>query len=255
MALSRRYAEEIHAQLKYLATWMPNARIKVGDIGTVEDGILTRTGTLKDYGIAFSESVPPQSTDLDYSTAGAVSIKFKAAGNAPITGTIPAKIDGEIEVTFDRADAILFQASNCTTHEIANIKQVSDRIISLVKAGKWPRNQVIITDVVHCASSTIVISSDANAQLTLGVKGDVGSGKAQLASVNANFSFRDAKAIATRFVADRELTPLFKARGIKTPWLPWNDPTLVVRDAHDLTLGELGYREILEVSPGGERAG
>ncbi len=204
MAVSQRYAEEIHTELKYLATWMPNVRVKVGDIGTVEDGIFTKTGTLEDYGIAFSEDVPRHSTDMGYSTAGAVSIKFKAAGNAPVTGAIPAKVDGDVEVTFDRADAILFQASNCKTHELANIKQVSDRIISLFNEGQWPKNQVIITDVVHSAASTIVISSDAKAQLILGVKGDVGSGKTQLASVNANFTFKDAKAIATKFIADKE---------------------------------------------------
>jgi hypothetical protein len=230
--------------------------MRVGDIGTIEDGILTKTGTLKDYGIAFSEEVSPQSVDIDYATAGAVSIKFKAAGSAPVTGHLPAKVDGEIEVMFDRAEAILFQASTCTTRELKNIKQVSDKIISLFNAAEWRKNQVVITDVVHCASSTIVISSDAKAQLTLGVKGDVGSGKAQLASVNASFTFKDEKAIATRFVGEKELTPLFRARGIKTPLLPWNDPTIVVRKGpNDLILDNLNYPQILEVSPGGERDG
>jgi TIR domain len=59
----RQYAKEIHDQLGYLPTWLPTAPVKVGDVGTVEQGIFTIMGTLSDFGIAFTDQVHPEKAD------------------------------------------------------------------------------------------------------------------------------------------------------------------------------------------------
>jgi hypothetical protein len=255
MAVNKKYAEEIHAQFGYLATWLPTAPISVGDVGVVKDSIFTKVGTLKDFGISFNKEEHPEEADLEYTSAGAVEINASATGNAPIPGAVPVKIDGDVAVSFRRADAILFQASQCQTTTLGDLSKATERIIALFKAGKWPRNQVVVTDAVRSAASTVLISSGQDAHITLRVKGEFGAGKLQLANANASFDVKNSESIGMSIVSKRNLTPLFKARGIKTSWLPFNDPTLVNRSDGDLTLGQLDVNDLLELSPDGDRAG
>ncbi len=256
MAVNRKYAEEIHTQFGYLATWLPNAPVKVGDVGTVDKAIFTKVGTLNDFDIHFKEQVHPEQVDLQYASAGAVDIDGGAAGNAPIPSHLPATIDADVSVKFKRADAVLFQAAQCRTITLANLMHVSERIIALFNAGKWPKNQVVVTDAVRSAAATVLISSGQDAHITLHVKGDLGAAQLKLASASASFEIKNSSSMGTSIVSQHDLTPLFTARGIRTPWLPWNDPTLVTRKGEGgFILDPLGSEQLLEVGPGGDRAG
>jgi len=77
----------------------------------------------------------------------------------------------------------LFQAAQCRTIRLEDVKSVTDRIIALFNAGKWPSNQVVVTDAVRCAACTILISSGHDAHITLRVKGELGAGKLQLEQI------------------------------------------------------------------------
>lgn len=257
MPVNTQYAKEIHDQFGYLATWLPTASISVGDVGTVEGGIFTKKGALNDFEIDFKEQISDKEASFEYSSAGAVDIKFSVAADAPIPGTVPAKADGDITVSFKHASAILFQTSQHKTAVISNIGQVTDKIVSLFAAGKWPKNQVVITDVVYSAATTVLISSGSDAHITLRVKGDLGAEKLKLANAKANFDVQSSSSIGTSIISKAGLTPLFIARGIKTPLLPWNAPSLDPRDgtANATTLLPLDYQQLQEVGPDGDRAG
>jgi hypothetical protein len=250
MTINSQYAKEIYKEFGYLATWLPTANVQVGDIGIIEDGIFQKTGTLKDLGIIYASQVDPQTGDIEYASANAVSVDVKAAGTAPVSGV---NVDASVAVSFARANAILFQASQCRASTISNLSEVANSILSLSREGRWPTKQVVITDVISSAAATVLISSGANAHIDLSVKGNVGAEKAKLASGNATFGVNSFSGIATRIVGEKGSTPLFKASGISQSWLPWRDPQFRTRAVDDVQLVPL--TDVALVAPPGERAG
>jgi hypothetical protein len=252
MAVNRQYAKEMHDQFGYLSTWLPTAPVSLGDVGVLRDGILEKVGTLKDFGITYAEQVDKDEGDLEHTSSGAVSIELKAAGGAPVTSTVPGKFDGDIRVSFNRANAVLFQASRCKMSTMADIKQVTDAILSQYHAGTWPKENVVVTAVVRSAATTVLISSGTNAYVNLQAKGELGQGKAQLASASAKIEAGSRSQIGTTIVATKGATPLFQARGIKTSLLPWRDPSLMTR-ALDVQLVSLTHHDLIG-SSSGERA-
>jgi hypothetical protein len=253
MPLNRQYAKEIHDQFGYFPTWLPTAAIKLGEVGTISNGIFERIGTLMDFDISHTEQVDPQTGDLEYASKDAVSVEFKATGQAP-AGAAAGAVGGSIAISFSRSDAVLFQASRCKTSTLANLRQVADQVLSRYRSGEWPREQVVVTEIVSCAAATVLISSGANGQMTLAVKGGLGANKAKLADVDGTFEVKSSSAIGLRILAQKDATPLFKASGIKTSLLPWGDPSFRTRAVDsDLQLAPLDYQEL--VGPPPERAG
>jgi hypothetical protein len=250
MGLNTKYAKEIHDQFGYLATWLPTANMQVGDVGTINDGIFDKKGNLKDLGITFSSQADPQMGDVEYASTNAVSIEFKAAGDAPVSGG-GATADASVGISFTRPDAVLFQASGCNTLTISNLPKVTDDILSKYRAGDWPSDWVVVTDVVSSAATTVLISSGANAHIDLSAKGDLGTSKASLASADAKFAITKSSSIGTHIVGAKKSTPLFKASGINTHF--FRGPDLAKRAGGDTKLIPLDYINL--VGPKGARGG
>jgi hypothetical protein len=251
MGLNTKYAKEIHDQYGYLAAWLPTANMQVGDIGTIKDGIFEKTGNLKDLGISFTSQADPQTGDYEYASTNAVSIEFKAAGSAPVAGGA-AKADANVGISFTRPDAVLFQASGCKTLTLSDLPKVTDAILSQYRAGKWPSDWVVVTDVVSSAATTVLISSGTNAHIDLSVTGNLGTSKASLANADAKFEITKSSAIGTRIVGAKKSTPLFKASGIKTSF--FHDPVLMKKAiGDDAKLIPLDFINL--VGPTGDRAG
>jgi hypothetical protein len=254
MGLNTHYARELHDQFGYLATWLPTANLKLGDIGTIRDGVFERSGNLKDLGITFTTETHSDAGDLEYASADAVSQEFKGAGNAPVTAGPEGSVDASVGISFKRANAILLQASKCKSSMISNIAQVSDSVLSRFAEGQWPAAQAVITDLISADTLTVLISSGAKAEIDLSVKGEVGSGVAKLASANASYTVNKSSSIGTRIIGQRGATPLFKARGIKRSVLPWRRPTFQEKALpDDMQLGPISIIELVGAPP--ERAG
>ena len=202
-------------------------------MGTIEDGIFEKKGTLRDFGIACTVQEDPQTGDIEYSSSDAVSVEVKATGGAPVAGAVGAQVDANVAVGFKRANAILFQASHCKASTTSNLADVASAVLNLYNEGQWPADLTVVTDVVSSAAATILISSGAGAHIELGVRGKLGQDKANLASADASFSVNSFSGMATRIVGEKGTTPLFKASGIKKYWLPWRDAEFKTRSAAD----------------------
>jgi hypothetical protein len=254
MGLNTKYAKEIHEETGYFATWLPTANVQIGDVGTVKDGVFQKKGTLKDFGIACSSEVDPQTGDIAYASANAVSIDFKAAGNAPVPGGPAGTVDADasVAISFSRADAVLFQAAGVKTLTISSLSQISDDILSRYKAGKWPSDYIVVTDVVSAAGVTVLISSGKDAHIDLSAKGSLGTGQAKLASADATFAINKSSSIGTQIVGAKDSTPLFKASGINTSW--WHGPIVAQKAGADgVKIVPLEYVDF--VGPPAERGG
>jgi hypothetical protein len=86
MGLIDQYTKEIRKEFSYSATWHPSVPLSVGNVGRFErNRQIHLVGSLEEYGIPFSvKSSNPN--DFNYTSKGAVSIKVKAAGQAPLPG-------------------------------------------------------------------------------------------------------------------------------------------------------------------------
>jgi hypothetical protein len=250
MGLNTQYANELHQQFGYLATWLPTAHLELGDYGTIKDGVFERGGNLKDLGIKFAAGTHADAGDLEYASADAVSQELKAAGNAPVTAGPGGSVDATVGISFKRANAVLLQASNCKTSIISNIDEVAHTVLSRYAEGEWPDDRVVITDLMSVGTLTVLISSGANAEIDLSVKGNVGSGVAKLASANASYSATKVSSIGTRIIGQKGATPLFKARGIKRSLFGWGSPKLQEKELPgDLFLAPISIRELVGPPP------
>src|SRR2546430_836942 len=137
VAINKQYAREMNEKFGYFATWLPNVRVKLGDVGMVREHVFEPVSSLGQMGIAFVIDRDRQSADLDYTSSDAVSIETKVSGAVHDPAGATASADGNISISFSRADAVVFQASGCLTSRIADVKSLGDQILSLYHRDEW----------------------------------------------------------------------------------------------------------------------
>ena len=241
VAINRQYAREMNEKFGYFATWLPNVRVKLGDVGVVREHVFEPVSSLEQMGIAFVIDRDRQTADLDYTSSDAVSIETKVSGAVHDPAATTASADGNISISFSRADAVVFQALGCLTSKIADVKSLGDQILSLYHNEKWDPDHVVVTDLITAAGATILISNGQNAHIDLALKGQAAPAMAKLADANANLTVTRAVGIGTRIVAAAGLTPLFKVAGVRRRF--FRDDQFARREANDAQLVELSYKD------------
>jgi hypothetical protein len=137
-------------------------------------------------------------------------VNIKAAGQAPLTGSSIAEANAGINIKFTRENAAVFRISRCKSTRIKDPNSLANQIVSRYHAGNWKENMVVVMEVVPAASATIVISKGNNAEIDLLAHAKNGSSKLDLADLEANFQLLKESNIATKIIASKALTPLFK---------------------------------------------
>jgi hypothetical protein len=214
MSVNAQYTAEMRKRFGYSATWVPTTEVRLGDVGILRNYEYERVRTLKDFGIGFKIRTDPAMGILEYTSADSVSLDVKAASDIP-TGAKIADLGARVEVSFSKGNAVFFQASDCITTSIEDQHALGHSLLKLYEAGDWPEDYVVITEVIRAKRTTVLVSSGHNALIELAIKGDIKPGYYTLVDANAGISVSRVHNIGTQVVAERELTPLFKAKGIK----------------------------------------
>ena len=213
------YLREMHERFGYLATWIPTIRIQLGDVGVIRGHEYSRVTTLKEENIDFDTRSDKNTSDLQYFSSDSVSIQLE--GKSSLAGAIA--ILGEaatgITIEFQRANAVLFQASGCHSSAILNQDKLARQILERHEKDGWPSEYFIITEIVKAESATIFISSGEGGRVELIAQGNMVIDQFKLADLNAGLKVARSVNIGTTVVAQAGLTPLFKARGIKRRFL------------------------------------
>src|SRR5258708_26993087 len=119
--LHKTYAAELHSALGYLATWLPTSELQLGDLLVATgDGGLARVGHVRDHGLSFTTHPGSSRAIYEYASSGAVSIIQKIAGQV-VPGSSLADADAGLVLKFSRANAIVFEASGCSSAGIADL--------------------------------------------------------------------------------------------------------------------------------------
>lgn len=215
MRTSRAYTKELKRQFDYFATWLPSTPLALGDIGILKQNAFTKIANLSDYGIAFEIEKDPTPSNLEYSSKGAVSITLKASGSAAPEGSSLAKADAGVSIEFSKENAIYFKANHTTSPAIQNQIELGNQIIELYKKGEWNKEWLVITELVNAESGTILIANSSEGKIELKANAEVEVSNLDLADASLQLGLTYSKDVSTSIIAEKALTPLFKASKIK----------------------------------------
>ncbi len=239
MSISKQYTQELQDKTNYSATWLPTIQVSVGDIGRIEQYQYQPLTSLEKLGVPFQVTAGQVQADFEYSSSGAVSLGFKAAGQAPLPGSALTLAEAGVHIHFSRENAVVFRAAGCASTVIANRGELEEEIIRRYKAGEWKKEWVVLMEVVSAASATILIASGSGASLDLRAAGQLSAAHFNLADVQAGIQVAQEANIATKIIAASRLTPLFKAAGIRQRIFR---PDVIVRGSQsDLAFASVDY--------------
>jgi hypothetical protein len=120
MASNQTYTKELRENLNYTATWLPNFKLALGDVGVLSNFEFTYRTNLKNLGISYEEGPPGPKAEYTYLSAGSVTRNIKLSGKAPLPGSCLAKADAGVSFAFNAAEAVVFMASDCRIRSIVD---------------------------------------------------------------------------------------------------------------------------------------
>jgi hypothetical protein len=220
-----------------MGTWLPNANLRLGDVGVLEGEAFKQITTLKDLGIPFKLRKGEKKIDYTYTSKSGVRLKTKVAGEVAVGSTLPLA-DAGVSIQFENEGAFLFHAAGCITDEIGNRLEVGQAMLKLLKAEIWKPNWAVVSTLVHADSATIVVSSTGSAVLDLTAKAPLAL--ANLANLNAGLSVSSQRGDLIRFIAAQGLSPLFGLSRVKQSLV-----AKLLGEPAEITFGGVGEEEDL----------
>jgi hypothetical protein len=195
---------EIARQWGYLVTWLPGRTVELGQTGEF-DGIQVEIDShvSDDLGLAVQTSSDPNTTELEYRSAGAVDVRW-SAGVSTLTGERAG-----LEIAFTRENAVVLDLHRAVEHRIANVAEVKDRILEAERRSGWHRRRAVVVSVVAAQRATIMISSARDSQVTCDA--EVGQALGNLANPQLGLALTSQKSMHTTLISAGELTPMYQA--------------------------------------------
>lgn len=229
------YLKHLHSRTGYRASWLPDQNIKIGDIGKMEKGVFTRLSTLNEMGIEFRVSEAPSSLDLDYSSKESLTIDITSEATA-------SQGKGKVVIGFGKEDGLIFQITNSKLETLTNLADIEGSVLAKYRDESWPISWVIITEVVTTEYATIIISSGSNSSITLECTGNFPLVNQSLANPKLKFNVVAETGNTTKILGKSGLTPLFKIRGVRDPFL--SKPTVNTRSGSHYDSGDLIFKRL-----------
>jgi len=230
------YIKGVRAKTKYYAAWLPNAILKLGDIGILEGGTYFIPQTnLMNLGVNFSVIQGDSPMSFDLQSDRGVQTTNKIAGSIdPKAPNIPQAQAG-VAVDFSATGAFIIKAPNTTQSIISDIVSLGIPILNLFKQGKWNKNWVVIDTLITAPSATIMISESSTGKIELTANAQIAAGKTvQLGDVNVDFGVSFTSGDVINMNAVKDITPLFKLFGVK----PGAGPTGIIQPKKGMTINK-----------------
>lgn len=225
-AIHEQYTEEMHRQFGYFASWLPSNRLELGDVGTLRRDRFDKITSLARLGVRFQVGTADEPVDLEYSSAGQVDVSVNA--NAHLDTGPVAKPSATITVTFNRANATLFQAARCTVESVLDLSTLEEQLCRLKRAESWSLDYVVVTELVRTGPAAILISNQKGAKVEFQVDaGVLGGDSLQVAKASVGLPIMSTSGLAVKVIALSGVTPLNRAGRLRRRFTA--DPRLVYR--------------------------
>jgi ABC-type transport system substrate-binding protein len=201
----------------YRANWFPDAKITVGSLGKLEDGIFTPYATLESQGIPVRVTESASNLSFDYSSKNGVSIDV--GGGADINGGPVTDGKLTISIKFGSDDAVVFQTTGFTSKRIDNLLEIEEAILDKYRKKTWKEEWVVVTEVLHTDAATIILSHSKNSSVELSGNANAQVASYQLANTQLGLKFVKETGKITKLIGSTNIAPLYKVMGIKDPFI------------------------------------
>ena len=206
--VNARYTKELRERFGYSATWFPTLAVSPGDVGRMDGYQFERLCGLADLDVPFAVRVGKAKGTIKYASSEGVEV---SVGGSASAATVPLVTAGaSVSITFSREGAIWFQAEDCVPDAIEDLFALETAILARHAAGEWDDDLVVVTEVIRAARGTVIISGANQGGIDLHVDGPAAGAVAA-----AGMRIVRSRNIATQVVGHGDLTPLFRAKGIK----------------------------------------
>jgi hypothetical protein len=211
------YLTHISGNAGYRANWEPNKPLVLGMVGKLTNGVFDVITTLEQEG--FQPEVLKDSSpgELDYTSNQTVDIDIKLAGKAPSIGSVLTEADAGFVLDFKGENAVVFQIKDTLTHQVMNLGKMEHEIVSRFKNKNWPKDWLIITQLVEAVSATIIVSNSANNKIELKATANAGTPNLKLTDANLGLTVAKEKGSSLKVIAQAGITPLYRVMGIRHP--------------------------------------
>lgn len=252
MSLFQDYARTVRDELNYRATWIPGAPMKLGDVGTIEDGVFNRHTDLETLGIPYASTTKDRpSEEFSFESEDVRSIVVKAAGELNETFEAIAEAKAGIRVEFAKERAVVLKVKNPRVQSIDNIAALDDALLDAVLPSRdskgrsvprrWKdRDWVVVTEVVDVDVATILCSTGTNAAIEL--EAETAVGPDGLVDVEAGLEQKLVRSVGVKDIARKGSTPLYRGRKVQRHWFWLYDQVVpadkVLPTADDDVFGE-----------------
>jgi len=224
------YVRGIRKETKiYFAAWLPNAVLKLGDVGPLEGGFLKKDffkqwTSLGDLGISFRVRQDKSPTPLEYISQQGTSFTTKIAGEA--NNAIPALPTAKagISLSFSNEGGYVFQAAESYEPTIEDMVPVTKQVVNAYEEGRWEKNWAIITKIVNVPYATCIISNSSSSELVLEADADFEQGIADLGNARFNLTSKKQTGSFVKMLGAKDISPFFQLARLKGGIL--NDPRL-----------------------------
>lgn len=216
-SIQEQYTRELLENLQYFGTWLPLVQLEVGAVGVIRSHAFQQMTSLEELGVPFQLSPGRASGTFKHVSEEGVEVSFKLAGELPLAGSKLAQADAGATVDFSRSGGIYFEADGCVMQSLKNPATLERSLLDLYASRAWKKDYFVVTEVMRAKSTTILISRSNSARVELRAVGKLDTNLGSLASAEARFKVAVQRNLTTEIVAQRELTPLFKAACLRFP--------------------------------------
>lgn len=214
-AIRKQYVRDLYQHFNYYPTWFPGVPLKLGDIGVINKNEFTKISSLENEGIPFKINPDTSKMDLDFVSEGGVSITTKLSGSAKLPNSNLMEVDAGFSIDFKGKNATLFKLKGTLSPQISDKIALGEEVVKRYKKGDWNKDWVIVTELVQAESSTIIVSNSKDSKIELKANADLGTDKVEITDASAQFSIAFDRDVSLKFITEENLTPLFKAMGVK----------------------------------------
>jgi hypothetical protein len=202
----------------YWATWQPNVRHTLGEVGVIEHGMLVSIDHLRDQGLALEPEAQTTSRDVvTYRSNEAIRVTMKAAGTASAGLLALSAAEAGAVVEFGHDGGIVLDLSGVQETRLPRQQDLAKHVVSRWRQGEWRENQVVVTHLLAARSGTILAAAGSGARAELRFTAPQPALPVE-ANLSAGFEVAHSEALSVR-IAGKELTPVFRVIGLKTTWL------------------------------------
>jgi len=211
-----KYTNEIWKNLNYFANWPLNKKIRIGDIGFLDNKQFRRQSKIDRRTIKFATRAGGAKAELTYSTRNRVCIDFKVAGRAPLSPESALSIaHAGVTITFSREGAGILHIMGYETKEIEDFESLCEPLLEFYRKKEWDESFMVVASVIEATSATIIVSDSRDGCAELVAKANIGPSQVNLANLNAGFELRRQKGLDIFVIARESVTPLFQLAQFK----------------------------------------